>query len=136
MSNSPYLESRARVLAGCALLALVAAGCSDEKRQQDKAESPPKTAVANDAPEKIAMAEMDVSILVKPCIEGGIAAKACECAGEAAKTMIGPELLAKMAKAPKEGDAALQSYYTRPEIGRIMKWVDDGGKKCGIEEEE
>ncbi len=128
---------------GVLLLALALAlggACGDKKKTEGKSSetgtettADPKDHVGAQTPNLTAM---DVSILVDPCIEGGIPEEACKCAGEEAKTMIGAELLAKMAKAPADDDPELAEYYSAPEMQRVMKWVDGAAIKCGIEEEE
>lgn len=97
-----------------------------------RAAEPSITSTANEA--KPPAAPVDVAFLVDPCTESGIPADQCACAGDKAQTMIGAELLGKMAAAPADDDPALESYYSPSEMQRIVTWVEDAAKACGIEE--
>lgn len=126
------------------LLAAVGGACGDKEGSKGSstssgsAESKSKSTEAGEKPagETPDLASIDVSFLVEPCVDSGESEEKCRCAGEEAKTIIGPKILAKMSKAPADDDPAIQKYYSVLEMQQIMNWVNDAGVKCGIEEEE
>ncbi len=136
----------------CPLVAALGGACGDKKESTKEesstggsAESGDKATADGEKPstgedkpktETPDLASMDLSFLVDPCIESGVPAEKCRCAGEEAKTIIGAEILHKMSKAPADDDPAIQKYYSVFEMQQIMNWVNDAGVKCGIEEEE
>ena len=125
------------------LFTALGGACGDKKETKGNstsggAESGEKPSEKGDKPttETPDLASMDVSFLVDPCVDSGESAEKCRCAGEEAKTIIGPKILEKMSKAPADDDPAIQKYYSVLEMQQIMNWVNEAGVKCGIEEEE
>lgn len=110
-------------------------GCGDKGSKKKSAEESPKvTETAPAPPVKTPATDEQVAHLVQDCVEQGVAAGKCACAGEAAKTAIGSVLAVKMSKQPAADDPAMQSYYTRDEINTVMAWIHGSSASCGIEE--
>lgn len=126
------------------LLLCLGGACGDKKESKGKttagaaSESGATATGEGDKPitTNVDLSKVDVSFLVDPCVDSGEAEEKCRCAGEEAKTIIGPKILEKMSKAPADDDPAIQKYYSILEMQQIMNWVNDAGVKCGIEEEE